>query len=283
MNQLVTHATQPSNQLKNQNTNQSTSQSSKTTTRPVAFVTGASSGIGKAIAQKLAGDGFDLILLARRKALLETLQSELKSRVNCHIIACDINDHANLVDALKSRPAGFKIIDVLINNAGLALGLNPAHQADWLDWQTMINTNCLSLAFLTHQLLPNMVKRNYGHIINIGSIAGTYAYKGGNVYGATKAFVEQFSINLRADLLGTALRVSNVEPGLLNESEFSLVRFKGDNQKASQVYDKLEPLKAEDIGNAVSWIIQQPAHVNINRIEIMPVHQAPGGPITIKR
>ena len=248
----------------------------------VALITGASTGIGKAIAQKLAADGFKLILLARRASLLEALKLELAAHTQCHVIACDINDHTDLVSKLNSRPADFQNIDILVNNAGLALGLNPAHETDWLDWQTMINTNCLSLAFLTHQLLPDMVKRNQGHVINIGSIAGSYAYKGGNVYGATKAFVEQFSINLRADLLGTALRVTNVEPGLLNESEFSLVRFKGDENRAAQVYDNLEPLKAEDIGNTVSWVIQQPAHVNINRIEIMPVHQAPGGPITVK-
>jgi len=250
--------------------------------RQVALITGASTGIGKAIAQKLAQDGFKLILLARREALLQTLKSELAPLTDCHILACDINDHSKLTSLINMRPPEFEHIDILVNNAGLALGLNPAHETDWLDWQTMINTNCLSLAFLTHHVLPDMVKRNQGHIINIGSIAGTYAYKGGNVYGATKAFVEQFSINLRADLLGTALRVTNVEPGLLNESEFSLIRFKGDKHQAAQVYDDLEPLKSEDIGNTVSWIIQQPAHVNINRIEIMPVHQAPGGPKTIK-
>ena len=248
----------------------------------VALVTGASSGIGKAIAQKMAADGFNLILIARRQALLEALKTELASQTDCYIIACDINDHAQLVTKLNDRPADFKHIDILVNNAGLALGLNPAHETDWLDWQTMINTNCLSLAFLTHHLLPSMVNRNFGHIINIGSIAGTYHYKGANVYGATKAFVEQFSVNLRSDLLGTAIRVTNVEPGLLNESEFSLVRFKGNETKAAQVYDDLHPLKSEDIANTVSWIIQQPPHVNINRIEIMPVHQAPGGPITIK-
>jgi NADP-dependent 3-hydroxy acid dehydrogenase YdfG len=158
--------------------------------------------------------------------------------------------------------------------------MKPAHEADWIDWQTMINTNCMSLAFLTHQILPGLVKRNHGHIINIGSIAGTYHYKGANVYGATKAFVEQFSINLRSDLLGTALRVTNIEPGMLNESEFSLVRFKGDADRAEQVYAGLEPLKSSDIAESVDWILNQPAHVNINRVEIMPVHQAPGGPIT---
>ena len=248
----------------------------------VALVTGASSGIGKAIAENLAKQGIKLILLARRVELLESLKSKLSSQAPCHIIACDINDHATLKNALNSLPIDFQNIDILVNNAGLALGLSPAHEADWIDWQTMINTNCMSLAFLTRQILPGLVKHNHGHIINIGSIAGTYHYKGGNVYGATKAFVEQFSINLRSDLLGTAIRVTNIEPGMLNESEFSLVRFKGDETKADQVYADLEPLKSLDIAESVSWILNQPAHVNINRVEIMPVHQAPGGPITIK-
>jgi NADP-dependent 3-hydroxy acid dehydrogenase YdfG len=246
----------------------------------VALVTGASSGIGKAIAENLAKKGIKLILLARREARLQTLKEQLSEQTECHIIACDINDHATLENALNTLPTAFQKIDILVNNAGLALGMKPAHEADWIDWQTMINTNCMSLAFLTHQILPGLVKRNHGHIINIGSIAGTYHYKGANVYGATKAFVEQFSINLRSDLLGTAIRVTNIEPGMLNESEFSLVRFKGDADKADQVYAGLEPLKSSDIAESVDWILNQPAHVNINRVEIMPVHQAPGGPIT---
>ncbi|MGM0540865.1 MAG: SDR family NAD(P)-dependent oxidoreductase [Pseudomonadota bacterium] len=248
----------------------------------VALVTGASSGIGKAIAENLAEQGITLILLARRANRLEALKNELAPLTQCHIIACDINDHATLKNALNSLPTAFQKIDILVNNAGLALGLNPAHEADWMDWQTMINTNCMSLAFLTHQLLPGLVKRNHGHIINIGSIAGTYHYKGANVYGATKAFVEQFSINLRSDLLGSAIRVTNIEPGLLNESEFSLVRFKGNEARADQLYSGLEPLKSSDIANSVDWILNQPPHVNINRVEIMPVQQAPGGPITAK-
>ncbi|MDG6773244.1 SDR family NAD(P)-dependent oxidoreductase [Thiomicrorhabdus sp. ZW0627] len=244
----------------------------------VAMITGASSGIGKAIAETLAEQGIKLILLARRKERLEQLKNQLKTE--CHVIACDINDHKTLAKELAELPEPFANIDVLINNAGLALGLNPAHESDWDDWQTMIETNCLSLAYLTRQLLPAMVERNHGHIINIGSIAGTYHYKGANVYGATKAFVEQFSVNLRSDLLGTAVRVTNVEPGLLNESEFSLVRFKGDESKADRVYQGLQPLKSSDVAESVRWILAQPAHVNINRIELMPVEQAPGGPIT---
>ena len=247
-----------------------------------ALITGASSGIGKATAKTLAKQGIKLILLARREALLKELQADLSPLTKCHIIACDINNHDKLLQALADLPNEFKQIDILINNAGLALGLNPAHETDWIDWQTMINTNCLSLAFLTRQILPGLVKRNHGHIINIGSIAGSYAYKGANVYGATKAFVEQFSSNLRSDLLGTAIRVTNVEPGMLNESEFSLVRFKGNQEQANDVYSGLEPLRSEDIAKTIRWILAQPAHININNIEIMPVHQALAGPTTVK-
>ena len=248
----------------------------------VALITGASSGIGKATAQVLARQGIKLVLLARRESLLNQLKTELSEFSECHTIACDINDHPKLLKAFEQLPEPFKQIDILINNAGLALGLNPAHQTDWLDWQTMINTNCLSLTFLTRQILPGLVKRNHGHIINIGSIAGSYAYRGANVYGATKAFVEQFSSNLRSDLLGTAIRVTNIKPGMLNESEFSLVRFKGNEEQASQVYEGLEPLRSEDVAETIRWVLAQPAHVNINNIEIMPVHQALAGPTTIK-
>jgi len=247
-----------------------------------ALITGASTGIGKATAQKLATEGVKLILLARREPLLKALQTELLKLTECHIISCDINDHETLMAELQNLPESFKEIDILINNAGLALGLNPAHETDWLDWQTMIQTNCLSLAFLTRQILPGLVERNHGHIINIGSIAGSYAYKGANVYGATKAFVEQFSSNLRSDLLGSAIRVTNVEPGMLNESEFSLVRFKGNENRANDVYQGLTPLNSEDVAETIRWILAQPSHVNINRIEIMPVHQALAGPTTIK-
>ena len=247
-----------------------------------ALITGASSGIGKATAELLAKQGVKLVLLARRENLLKTLQLELSTSTPCHIIACDINNHKAILNALENLPNEFKNIDILINNAGFALGLKPAHETDWIDWQAMINTNCLSLAFLTRQILPGLVKRNQGHVINIGSIAGSYAYKGANVYGATKAFVEQFSSNLRSDLLGTAIRVTNIEPGMLNESEFSLVRFKGDKDKANDVYSGLEPLHSEDIAETIRWILAQPAHVNINNIEIMPVHQALAGPTTIK-
>ncbi|WLQ11362.1 SDR family NAD(P)-dependent oxidoreductase [Hahella aquimaris] len=239
----------------------------------VALVTGASVGLGEAIAERLAHEGYDLILLARRQDKLEALAARLQT--NCHIIACDICDQQAVTAAIENLPPAFAAIDLLINNAGLALGLGPAQSASWEDWSRMIEVNCTGLAFMTHLLLPSMVERNAGHIINIGSIAGSYAYFGGNVYGATKAFVEQFSRNLKADLLGTALRVTNIEPGMVGGSEFSLVRFKGDEDKAKATYENADALTPENIADCVAWAATRPANVNINRIEVMPVCQAP--------
>ena len=241
----------------------------------VAVVTGASSGIGKAIAESLAKQGVRLILIARRNDKLEILKRELQSYNECHVIACDITDKEKILEEIKSLPVEFSKVDVLINSAGLALGLETAQKTEWQDWETMLNVNCLSLAYLTHLLLPGMVERNLGHIINIGSTAGTYPYKGANVYGATKAFVEQFTLNLKADLLGTAVRVTNIEPAMVGDSEFSLVRFKGDKDKANEVYEGLKPLCPADISECAIWVLLQPAHVNINRIEMMPTSQAP--------
>lgn len=186
----------------------------------------------------------------------------------------DMNNLTQISTALSQLPEDFQEIDLLVNNAGLALGLEPAHQANFEDWLTMINTNIVGLTYLTRQILPQMVARKLGHIINLGSIAGTYPYPGGNVYGATKAFVEQFSLNLRADLAGTNVRVTNVEPGLCGGTEFSNVRFKGDDEKAASVYANVQPIQPIDIANTILWIYQQPPHVNINRIEIMPVAQS---------
>jgi len=240
-----------------------------------ALITGASAGIGAAIARVLARQGVNLILLARRRDRLEALQSELSGQVRCHVVVADMADLQQIEQAVQQLPEAFSQVDVLINCAGLALGLGTADEADWNDWQTMINVNCTGLAFITRQLLPGMVQRNKGHVINIGSIAGTYPYRGGNVYGATKAFVEQFSLNLKADLLGTGVRVTNIEPGMVGDSEFSLVRFKGDEDKAAAVYAGIDALTPEDIAENVGWVLSQPAHVNINRMEIMPVAQAP--------
>jgi len=240
-----------------------------------AFITGASVGIGHATAIALADCGYRLILLARRRSPLEELSESLS--VPTHIIECDINDRVTLESQLGQLPVAFENIDVLINNAGLALGMETADKASWEDWDIMIQTNCVSLAFLTRQLLPRMVKRNSGHIINLGSIAGNYAYQGGNVYGASKAFVKQFSRNLRTDLLGTDIRVTNLEPGMISNTEFSNVRFHGDDSAADAVYQGCMPLLPQDIAESIRWVVSLPPRVNINSMEIMPTCQAPAG------
>ena len=240
-----------------------------------ALVTGASSGIGAQIAERLSKDGYHLILMARREDRLQQTKNKLSGEA--HILCCDINDTQAVDSALESLPAEFQNIDVLVNNAGLALGLNSADKVDWLDWQTMIQTNCMGLAYMTQKILPQMTARNTGHIINLGSTAGHYNYFGGNVYGATKAFVDHLSMSLRSDLLGTNIRVSNIIPGLLGETEFSQIRFHGDSLEADKVYDGYDALVPEDIAETVAWVLAQPARVNVNRIEIMPTCQAPAG------
>jgi 3-hydroxy acid dehydrogenase / malonic semialdehyde reductase len=178
--------------------------------------------------------------------------------------------------ALHSLPTAFAEVDVLVNNAGLALGLAKAQEADWADWDTMIATNIRAVSFMTQQLLPGMVARNRGHIVNIGSVAGTYPYPGGNMYAASKAFVEQLSLALRADLHGTRVRVTNLEPGAV-ETEFSSVRFKGDSERANKVYAGLEALTANDIADLVRYVINLPERVNINRVEVMSIAQSFAG------
>ena len=186
----------------------------------------------------------------------------------------DVTDKASVDAALASLPPQWADIDLLVNNAGLALGLEAADKADYGDWETMIHTNVLGLTYLTRQILPQMVARGSGYIINMGSIAGTYPYPGGNVYGATKAFVRQFSLNLRADLAGTGIRVSNIEPGMCGGTEFSQVRFKGDEARVAALYADVAFLSGEDIANTALWLYQTPPHMNINSIEIMPVAQS---------
>lgn len=247
----------------------------------IALITGASAGFGEAIARKLAKIGYKVIITARRKERLELLQQELGSI--CLPLAFDISDEPATLQAIASLPTEWQDIDILVNNAGLALGIEPAQKSSLADWQQMIATNISGLVTITHAILPNMVKRNKGLIVNLGSIAGSYAYPGGNVYGATKAFVKQFSLNLRADLVGTAIRVSNIEPGLCGGTEFSNVRFYGDHAKADELYANVDYITAEDIANTVAWIAQCPAHMNINRIEIMPVAQAPAGLVVKKK
>ncbi|RDU60838.1 SDR family NAD(P)-dependent oxidoreductase [Helicobacter sp. MIT 14-3879] len=240
----------------------------------IALITGASVGFGRAIAKKFVKENHKVIALARREDKLRELQNELGNN-NCEIIGIDVCNTNKIKERLDSLRNNFRNIDVLVNNAGLALGLSSASEADILDWERMIEVNILSLVRLTHLLLPQMVAQKRGHIINIGSIAGSYPYPGGNVYGASKAFVKQFSLNLRADLFDKNIRVSNIEPGLSGGSEFSLVRFKGDNNAANKVYENTDPLLPEDIADAVFWVANQPQRVNINRIELMPTTQAP--------
>ncbi|OCG23905.1 hypothetical protein A9G11_04545 [Gilliamella sp. wkB108] len=240
-----------------------------------ALVTGASSGFGQAICRKLIADGYKVIGVARRADKLQKLADELGHKF-CPL-TMDVTKKDAVESILLQLPKDFQPIDILVNNAGLALGLEPAYQADYNDWQTMIDTNIIGLVHLTHQILPSMVERNFGYIINLGSVAGTYAYKGGNVYGASKAFVKQFSANLRTDLLGKKVRVTNIEPGLCGGTEFSNVRFHGDDAQAAKVYQGVEYITAEDIANTVSWLVNTPSHFNVNSIEIMPVAQAQAG------
>ena len=247
----------------------------------IALITGASAGFGAAIARKLAQEGHKVIVTARRKERLLALQQEIGE--NCLPLAFDITDEKATLQAIAELPEAWKAIDILVNNAGLALGISAAQDSSLEDWKQMIATNITGLVTVTHAVLPGMVERNRGLIVNLGSIAGTYPYPGGNVYGGTKAFVKQFSLNLRADLVGTAIRVSNIEPGLCGGTEFSNVRFHGDDAKAAALYANVDYITPEDIANTVAWIAQCPPHMNINRIEIMPVAQAPAGLVVKKK
>jgi len=236
------------------------------------FVTGASAGFGTAIARRFAADGARVVAAARRTERLEELAAEFGGAVLP--VALDVRDRAAVHRAVQTLPADFAAVDVLVNNAGLALGLEPAQSADEDQWDQMIETNCRGLTTCTRAVLPGMVARGRGHVINIGSIAGHYPYPGGNVYGATKAFVHNFSLNLRSDLHGTGVRVTCVEPGLAGGTEFSDVRFGGDRERAAAVYEGTKPLLPEDVAEAVAWATAQPAHVNVNTIELMPVAQS---------
>jgi 3-hydroxy acid dehydrogenase / malonic semialdehyde reductase len=239
------------------------------------LITGATSGFGLACARRFARDGEILVLVGRRSNRLVALADELKSLSKIHTITLDIRKRLEVEKSLGNLPESFSHVDVLVNNAGLALGMEPAYEADISDWDTMVDTNIKGVMYCTRALLPGMVDRNRGHIINVGSTAGDWPYPGGNTYGATKAFVKQFSRNLRADLLGKAIRVTNIEPGMA-ESEFSIVRFKGDEQKAAMVYEGTTALTPEDIAEIIHWIVHVPPHVNINRIEVMPTCQSWG-------
>ena len=251
----------------------------KETTR-VALITGATSGFGRAIARRFVRDGYRVLATGRREERLRELAAELGDALLTYRL--DVTD-AQAVAALPgSLPDGWRELDILVNNAGLALGLEPAHQASLDHWDQMIATNITGLAHVTRAILPGMVTRNRGLILNLGSVAGSYPYPGGHVYGASKAFVKQFSLDLRADLVGTGVRVTDLEPGLVGGTEFSRVRFGGDEAKARAVYEGTTPLTEDDIAEAASWVAGLPPHVNINRLEMMPTCQA-SGPFAIKR
>jgi NADP-dependent 3-hydroxy acid dehydrogenase YdfG len=240
------------------------------------LITGATSGFGAASAQRFASGGWKLILIGRRTKRLQQLKDELGSTVR-KTIPLDVRDRQQVFEKLGK----LQDVDLLLNNAGLALGLEPAWDVNLDDWDTMVDTNVKGLMYCTRTLLPQMVARNSGHIINISSTAGRWPYPGGNVYGASKAFVQQFSRNLRADLIGKHVRVTDIAPGM-SKSEFSDVRFKGDEERAAKIYAGTEYMQPADIAEMVWWVANMPAHVNINFLEAMPVTQS-WGPLAIHR
>lgn len=239
------------------------------------LITGASAGFGKALAERLVANGHRVIGCARRLDKLNALADTLGETFLP--VVMDVSDTATIPQIIADLPDNFKQIDVLVNNAGMALGTEPAQNASLDDWMRMTDTNVKGLMALTHAVLPAMVARDSGYIINVGSIAGSWPYFGGNVYGATKAFVKQFSLNLRADLIGTQVRVTNLEPGNVAGTEFSNVRYHGDDDKAAKVYDGFKTMTGDDIGDILLWLIESPAHINVNRLEVMPVAQTYNG------
>lgn len=239
-----------------------------------ALITGATSGIGEAAARLFVGAGWRVIATGRRAERLEALRASLGGE-RLHTAAFDVGDEAARDTALASLPTGFRDIDLLINNAGLALGTRPAQESDLTQWKAMIDTNVTALACLTHKLLPELIDRR-GAIINVSSVAAVVPYRGGNVYGGTKAFVTQFSLGLRCDLHGSGVRVTSVEPGMV-ETEFTLVRTGGDQAASAALYGGVKPMTGHDVAAALLWIAELPAHINVNHLEVMPVSQTYGG------
>jgi 3-hydroxy acid dehydrogenase/malonic semialdehyde reductase len=237
------------------------------------LITGASSGFGKATAQLLSKYEYKLILVARRKEVLQKLQKELTTRTYCANV--DVSDKKQVAHLFENLPEEFQNIDVLVNCAGLAKGVNTIQESNFEDWETMIDTNIKGTLYFTRFVVDTMIKRNSGLIITLGSIAATAPYRGGNVYGGTKAFIKQFAKNLRTDLFGTNIKVTNIDPGAA-ETEFSIVRF-GNKKEADDYYKGFRPLVAEDIARTIGWVIEQPAHVNIENIELMSVDQTHAG------
>jgi sulfoacetaldehyde reductase len=240
----------------------------------IVFITGATSGFGRAAARRFAAAGWSLILTGRRLERLQALQDELGGQVPVHVAALDVRDAEAVRQAVAALPEGFRQVRALINNAGLALAPQAAQQVELADWHTMIDTNVTGLVNVTHALLPTLIATGAGaSIVNLGSVAGQWPYPGSHVYGATKAFVQQFSYNLRCDLLGSGVRVTDIAPGMA-ETEFTLVRTKGDQVASDQLYSGTTPLTAEDIAEQIFYVASLPAHININRLEVMPTRQA---------
>ncbi|MCL7940583.1 SDR family NAD(P)-dependent oxidoreductase [Halomonas sp. ATCH28] len=249
---------------------------------PIAMITGATSGFGRAAARRFAADGWSLILTGRRSERLEALEQELEGKVEVLTLTLDVRDAEAVARAVEALPAGFREVTCLVNNAGLALAPKPAQEVDLADWHTMIDTNVTGLVNVTHAMLPRLIATGAGaSIINIGSVAGSWPYPGGHVYGATKAFVEQFGYNLRCDLKGTGVRVTDISPGMA-ETEFTLVRTKGDQAASDALYSGTTPLQAEDIAEQIFHVATLPEHININRLEVMPTRQT-WSPFTIDR
>jgi serine 3-dehydrogenase len=238
-----------------------------------AFITGATSGFGRAAAQRFVEAGWQVVGTGRRADRLDALRTELGDAF--HPLAFDIRDEAAMRAAIDALPQRFRGIDLLVNNAGLAQGTRPAQEASLEDWRTMIDTNITALVTLTHALLPVLIERK-GAIVNISSTAANYPYSGGNVYGGTKAFVSQFSLNLRSELHGTGVRVTALEPGMA-ETEFTLVRTHGDQAASDALYAGMEPMSANDIADTIFWIATLPPHLNVNRLEMMPTRQSFAG------
>ena len=237
------------------------------------LITGATSGFGQATARRFVKEGWKVIGTGRRAERLEALSAELGSAI--HGLAFDITDEEATGKALSGLPEGFRDIDVLVNNAGLALGTAPAPQVPLKDWQTMVDTNITGLLNITHHLLPTLIGRK-GIVVNLSSVAAHYPYTGGNVYGGTKAFLRQFSLGLRSDLHGKGVRVTSIEPGMC-ETEFTLVRTGGNQEASDNLYKGVNPITADDIANTIHWVASQPKHININSLELMPVNQSFAG------
>lgn len=241
----------------------------------IAFITGATAGFGKATAELFASHGWNIIITGRRKTRLEVLERRLKEKYNVDVLTLsfDVRNPDEVKKTIDSLPEKWKAIDLLVNNAGLAAGLNPIHEGLISDWEEMIDTNIKGLLYMTRAIAPIMVKNGKGHIVNIGSIAGKEVYANGNVYCATKHAVDALTKATRIDLVQYGIKVTQIAPGMA-ETEFSIVRFKGDDEKAKNVYKGLQPLTANDIAETIWWIVNRPAHVNINDIVIMPTAQA---------